>query len=61
MKEYNAEARHIYNKDEKGFVLGVTGRYNRKEATVAVKDGSREWVTVLICNLFGRYSCIPSY
>ncbi|KAI1517300.1 DDE-1 domain containing protein [Pyrenophora tritici-repentis] len=44
--------------DEKGFMIGVTGRskrvfdkriYDRKGITAAVQDGSREWVTVLAC------------
>jgi hypothetical protein len=29
MKDYNVEARHIYNMDEKGFMIGVTGRSKR--------------------------------
>jgi hypothetical protein len=51
MKEYNIDARQIYNMDEKGFMIRVTGRskrvldkaiYDRKEVTAAVQDGSRE-------------------
>ncbi|KAF7571788.1 hypothetical protein PtrM4_092880 [Pyrenophora tritici-repentis] len=58
MKEYNVEPSHIFNMDEKGFMIGVTGRskrvfdkriYDRKGITAAVQDGSREWVTVLAC------------
>ncbi|KAF7565281.1 hypothetical protein PtrM4_047150 [Pyrenophora tritici-repentis] len=58
MKEYNVEPSHIFNMDEKGFMIGVTGRskrvfdkriYDRKGVTAAVQDGSREWVTVLAC------------
>jgi hypothetical protein len=58
MKEYNIEPSHIFNMDEKGFMIGVTGRskrvfdkgiYDRKGVTAAVQDGSREWVTVLAC------------
>jgi hypothetical protein len=58
MKEYNVDARHIYNMDEKGFLVGITGRskrvfsrqlYERKEVTEALQDGSREWITLLAC------------
>lgn len=58
MKEYNVQPSHIFNMDEKGFMIGVTGRskrvfdkkiYNRKGVTAALQVGSREWVTVLAC------------
>ena len=58
IKEYNVEPSHIFNMDEKGFMIGVLGRskrvfdkgiYTRKGVTTAVQDGSREWVTVLAC------------
>jgi hypothetical protein len=58
MKEYNVEPTHIFNMDEKGFLLGVTGRskrvfdkrqFNQKGVTAAIQDGSREWITVLAC------------
>ena len=52
------EPRHIYNMDEKGFLVGITSRskrvfsrqlYERKEVTEALQDGSREWITLLAC------------
>jgi hypothetical protein len=58
MKDYNVEARHIYNMDEKGFMIGVTGRSKRifdkrihahGEVTLGLQDGSREWVMLLAC------------
>jgi hypothetical protein len=58
MKEYNVEPSYVFNMDEKGFMIGVTGRskrifdkriYDRKGVTAAVQDGFREWVTVLAC------------
>jgi hypothetical protein len=58
MEKYNVEPSHIFNMDEKGFALGVTGRskrvfdkriYDRKGVTAAIQDGSREWITVLAC------------
>jgi hypothetical protein len=56
--QYQVEARHIYNMDEKGFMLGVVGRSKRifskasfedgkKRSTI--RDGSREWITLLAC------------
>ncbi|KAF7565919.1 hypothetical protein PtrM4_009000 [Pyrenophora tritici-repentis] len=47
MKEYNVEPSYIFNIDEKGFMIGVTGRskrvfdkriYDRKGVTAAVQD-----------------------
>jgi hypothetical protein len=58
MKEYNIEPSHIFNLDEKGFMIGVLGRskrvfdkkiYDQKGVTTAVQDGSRQWITVLAC------------
>jgi hypothetical protein len=58
MKEYEVEPRQIYNMDEKGFMIGVTGRskrvfdkglYMQKGVTAAVQDGNREWITVIAC------------
>ena len=58
MKEYNVEPSHIFNMDEKGFLLGVTGRskrvfdkrqFTQKRVRAAIQDGSREWITVLAC------------
>jgi hypothetical protein len=58
ISEYNIDSRHIYNMDEKGFLIGITGRskrvfskrmYDRGEVTQALQDGSREWITLLAC------------
>jgi hypothetical protein len=58
MKEYDIQPSHIFNLDEKGFMIGVLGRskrifnkklYDQKGITTAVQDGSRQWVTVLAC------------
>ncbi len=52
------EPSHVFNMDEKGFMLGVLGRskrvfnkvvYEQKGVTAALQDGSREWITVLAC------------
>jgi hypothetical protein len=55
---YSVEPRHTYNMDEKGFLIGITGRskrvfsrrmWERKEVRAAIQDGSREWITLLAC------------
>jgi hypothetical protein len=38
---YNVEACHIYNMDEKGFMLGVIGRLKRIFSKASYKDGKR--------------------
>jgi flagellar biosynthesis GTPase FlhF len=58
MKEYNIQPSHIFNMDEKGFLLGILGRskrifskrqYKRGGVILSLQDGSREWITVLAC------------
>ena len=56
MRQYDVQPRHTYNMDEKGFIIGVTGRskrvfsrqmWERKEVQASLQDGSREWITLL--------------
>ena len=58
INQYNIEPRHTYNMDEKGFLIGITGRskrvfsrrtWEKKEVRAAIQDGNREWITVLAC------------
>ena len=58
MREYEVDERNTYNMDEKGFFVGVASRSKRifskavwqsKERTEAIKDGNREWVTLIAC------------
>lgn len=58
IQEYDVDARHIYNMDEKGFLIGITSRSKRvfskqlweqKKVTAALQDGNREWITILAC------------
>jgi hypothetical protein len=58
MKEYDIQPSHIFNMDEKGFLLGILGRlkrifskrqYERGGVISSLQDGSREWITVLAC------------
>jgi hypothetical protein len=56
--QYHVEERHIYNMDEKGFMLGVVGRskrifsrtsYEERKRRSTIQDGFREWITLLAC------------
>jgi hypothetical protein len=56
IKEYGIEPCNMYNVDEKDFAVGIIGRSKRvfslckweaKEVTDALQDGSREWITLL--------------
>jgi hypothetical protein len=58
IREYDVEPRHIYNMDEKGFLVGCTLKtkrvfskqlFQQKRKTAGLQDGNREWVTVLAC------------
>jgi transposase-like protein len=56
--KYHLEARDIYNMDEKGFLIGLTGRskrifsrrqWEKKEVRASLQDGSCEFLTLLAC------------
>jgi hypothetical protein len=58
MKDYDLLPEHIFNMNEKGFMISVTGQskrvfdkkvYKSKGATAAVQDSNREWLTVIAC------------
>jgi hypothetical protein len=58
MREHEIEERNTYNMDEKGFFVGIAYRrkrifskavYESGERTAAMRDGNREWVTLLAC------------
>jgi hypothetical protein len=58
ISQYNVEPRHIYNIDEKGFMLGVLTRskrvfsrrlYEEGKIKAYIQDGNREWITLLAC------------
>jgi hypothetical protein len=57
-EKYEILPENTYNMDEKGFMIGVTGRskrifsratWEKKKKTESIQDGSREWITVLAC------------
>lgn len=56
--EYSIEPQHMYNMDEKGFLLGITGRskrifdrplYKSRRVRQSIQDGSREWISLIAC------------
>jgi hypothetical protein len=58
ISQYNIKPRHMYNMDEKGFMLGVLTRskrvfsrrmYENGKIKAHIQDGSREWITLLAC------------
>jgi len=58
INEYHIEACHTYNMDEKGFMIGVTGRskqvfsktiWESKMVRESLQDGLRDWVTLIAC------------
>ena len=58
IEQYNVDSRHIYNMDEKGFLIGVLSKEKRMFSREAweqgklkhiVQDGNREWITTIAC------------
>ncbi|KNG52820.1 pogo transposable [Stemphylium lycopersici] len=58
MREYDLDERNTYNMDEEGFFVGIASRskrvfskavYKEEKRTQAIKDGNREWVTLIAC------------
>ncbi|KAF1964240.1 hypothetical protein BU23DRAFT_633012, partial [Bimuria novae-zelandiae CBS 107.79] len=58
MREYDLDERNTYNMDKKGFFIGIASRSKRvfskavwkdEKHTQAIKDGNREWVTLIAC------------
>ena len=56
--QYNVDPRHIYNMDEKGFLIGILARMKRvfsrkryEEGGIRqmIQDGNREWITTIAC------------
>jgi hypothetical protein len=58
MRQYDVDAKNVYNMDEKGFLIGKTSRSKRvfskqpwqqKKVTAALQDGNRDWITIMAC------------
>ena len=69
INQYSIKSRHIYNIDEKGFLLGITTRskrifsrqeYERKAVRQAIQDGNREWISLLAYICADRSALDPS-
>jgi transposase-like protein len=69
IEEYNVLPTHIFNMDKKGFQLRRVSRtkrifskalYNQKGVRQALKDGSSEWITVMVCICSDRNALSPS-
>jgi hypothetical protein len=66
--EYNVEAEHTYNLDEKGFIIVVTSRakdvfsrrmWEKKEVRATLQDENRAWITLLACVCSDRTALPP--
>ena len=51
------EPQHIYNMDEKGFLIGILSkmkrifsrrRYKERSIKQIIQDGNREWITIIV-------------
>jgi transposase len=69
MREYDVDARSTYYMDEKGFSIGIANRSKRdfskaiwetKERTAAIRDGNREWITLLACVCASGEALLPA-
>lgn len=58
IEQYEIEPRHIYNMDEKGFLIGVLSkakrifskrRFDEGGVRQFIQDGNREWITTIAC------------
>ena len=65
--EYDVDAEHTYNMDEKGIMIGVVGRskrifskrkWEKKEVRASLQDSNREWITLLAC-VYADGSTLP--
>jgi hypothetical protein len=58
LDQYRVEPRHIYNMDEKGFMIGLQSRSKRIFSRASlesgirgslIQEGNREWITLIAC------------
>jgi hypothetical protein len=58
LDQHRVEPRHIYNMDEKGFMIGVQSRSKRIFSRASlesgirrslIQDGNRDWITLIAC------------
>ncbi|KAF7577484.1 hypothetical protein PtrM4_017240 [Pyrenophora tritici-repentis] len=69
IEQYNVDHRHIYNMDEKGFLIGVLSKMKRVFSKSAfeegklrhiIQDGNREWITTIACICADGTSLTPA-
>ena len=58
IEQYKVDPRHIYNMDEKGFLIGILlrikrifskWRYEEGGIKQIIQDGNCEWITTIAC------------
>jgi hypothetical protein len=69
IEQYNVEPRHLYNMDEKGFLIGILSkmkriftkqRYEDGGVKQIIQDGNREWITTIACICADGTSLTPA-
>jgi hypothetical protein len=69
IQEYKIKERNTYNIDKKGFFISIAHRrkrifskavYESGERTAAIRDGNREWVTLMACVYASREALPPA-
>ena len=69
MEQYKIEPQHIYNMDEKGFLIGILNKmkrvfsriqYDKGKIKSMVQDGNREWITTIACICADGTSLTPA-
>jgi len=69
IEQYDVEPRHMYNMDEKGFLVGILSKmkrvfsrrlYERGAIKQVIQDGNREWITTIACICADGTSLTPA-
>ena len=69
LQQYDVQPEHMYNMDEKGFLISIIGklkrifsrrRYEAGELKSSRQDGNREWITLLACVCADGTALTPS-
>ena len=67
--QYKVDPRHMYNMDEKGFLIGILAkmkrvfsrrRYEEGGIRQMIQDGNREWITTIACICADGTSLTPA-
>ena len=69
IEQYNIDPQHMYNMDEKGFLISVLSklkrifsrrRYEEGGTKQIIQDGNREWITTIACICADGSSLTPT-